>query len=174
MARIARGERTALRALYDEFAGRAMAIAGRVLGSPAEAEDVVQEVFLEIWRRAPELEKERGAPGAWITALARSRAVERLRAKRRPDRETPAPGNALRAEPDAPVPSAERRQERDRVRTALKTLPEEQQRAIELAYFHGLTQTEIAERVGEPLGTIGTRIRLAMEKLAAMLPVTQS
>ena len=174
IARIVRGERTALRALYDEFAGRAMAIAGRVLGSPAEAEDVVQETFLEIWRRAPEYEKERGAPGAWLTALARGRAVERLRAKRRSDKATLAPGNEPRAESDAPALSAERRQERDRVRTALKTLPEEQRRAIELAYFHGLTQTEIAEKVGEPLGAIKTRIRLAMDKLAAMLAETQA
>lgn len=169
IARIVRGDRAALRALYDEVAGRAMAIATGVLGSAAEAEEVVRETFLEIWRRAPEYEKERGPPTAWITALARSRAIERLRAKQPSDRATRDP--AVR--PDALPPSADRRQERDRVRTALRTLPEEQRRAIELAYFHGLTQTEIAQTAGEPEAAIQTRIRLAMEKLAAMLPESQ-
>lgn len=173
IARIARGERAALRALYDEFAGRAMAIAGRVLGSKAEAEEVVQETFLEIWRRAPEYEKERGAPGAWIAALARSRAIDRLRSRRLSHRATQEPDSAPRPEPDAPALSAQRRQERDRVRTALQTLPEAQRRAIELAYLQGLTQAEIAEKLGEPLETIKTRIRMAMEQLAAMLPETQ-
>jgi RNA polymerase sigma-70 factor (ECF subfamily) len=174
ISRIVRGERGALRALYDEYAGRAMTIAGRVLGSTAEAEELVQETFLEIWRRAPEYEKERGAPGAWIAALARSRAIDRLRARRRSDRATQALGSEPQPEPDLPALSAQRRQERDRVRTALHTLPEAQRRAIELAYFSGLTQAEIADKLGEPLGTIKTRIRTAMEKLAAMLPETQS
>ena len=174
IARIVRGERAALRALYDGFAGRAMAIAVRVLGSTAEAEEVVQETFLEVWRRAPEYEKERGAPGAWVTALARTRAIDRLRARRRSDKATQVPGSEPRPDPDPPALSADRRQERDRVRAALNTLPEEQRRAIELAYFHGLTQSESAEKVGEPLETIKTRIRLAMDKLAAMLPEMQS
>jgi len=173
IAGIVRGERAALRALYDEFAGRTLAIASRVLGSAAEAEEVVQETFLEIWRRAPEYEKERGAPGAWITALARSRAIDRLRARQRSERATQALAGEPRAPADAPALSAERWQERERVRTALKTLPDEQRRAIELAYFQGLTQAEISTIEREPLGTIKTRIRLAMDKLAAMLPEMQ-
>jgi RNA polymerase sigma-70 factor (ECF subfamily) len=173
IARVVRGERAALRALYDEFAGRAMAIAGRVLGSAAEAEEVMQETFLEIWRRASEYQKERGAPGAWIAALARSRAIDRLRARRRSDRAALLLGSEPKTEPAAPSQAVEHGQERDRVRAALQALPDAQRRAIELAYFSGLTQTEIARALDQPLGTIKTRIRMAMEKLAALLPEMQ-
>lgn len=173
IARIVRGDRAALRALYDDCAGRAMALAARVLGSATEAEDVLQETFLDIWRRAPDYEKERGAPGPWVAALARSRAIERRRARQRTGGATQAPASEAQRQSEPPALSADRWQERERVRTALKTLPDEQRRAIELAYFSGLTQTETAEKLGQPPGTIKTDLHLAMEKLAAMLVETQ-
>ena len=170
IAGIARGERGALRSAYDSFAGRAMAIALRILGSTEEAEEVVQDTFVEIWRRAAEYRPERGTPGSWIAAMARSRAIDRLRERTRAENTM----RRLAAEPPQdpePPPSeaAARRQERTRVRTALAVLPAEQRRTVELAYFGGLTQSEIARATGEALGTVKTRIRLGMEKLAEAL-----
>jgi RNA polymerase sigma-70 factor (ECF subfamily) len=170
IARIARGERGALRSAYDSFSGRAMAIALRILGSSEEAEEVVQDTFVEIWRRAADYRPERGTPAAWIASMARSRAIDRLRERTRAANTI----RTLAAEPPRdpeppPSESAARRQERSRVRAALSLLPPEQRRAVELAYFDGLTQSEIARATGVALGTVKTRMRLGMEKLAAAL-----
>jgi RNA polymerase sigma-70 factor (ECF subfamily) len=158
-----------LRALYEACSGRVMAVALHLLRDRAEAEDVVQETFLELWRRAPTFDPARGTREAFAVLIARSRALDRLRAR----------GSALRAvesatadppvPPPSPVELSEARQRGARVRSALGALPAAQREAIELAYFRGLTQTEIAARTGEPLGTVKTRLRLAMEKLAAQL-----
>ena len=147
-----------------------MAIALRVLKDRTEAEDVVQETFLEIWKRAAEFDANRGGADAWIVTIARSRAIDRLRSRDSAARAatasaTPAP--LPRAAP--PLELAEERQNRERIAAALATLPSEQRAAIELAYFEGLTQREISERTGDPLGTVKTRVRLAIEKLAAIL-----
>jgi len=167
---IARGDPGALRSLYEAVAGRAMAIAMRVLGSAEEAEEVLQDTFVEIWRRASEYRAERGAPAAWVAAMVRSRAIDRLRQRGRADKAVRAMASEPQRDPDPlPSESAARRQERGRVRAALAALPAEQQRVIELAYFEGLTQSEIARATGDPLGTVKTRIRLAMEKLADSL-----
>lgn len=170
IGRIARGDSGALRSFYDAFSGRAMAIAVRILGSAADAEEIVQDTFLEIWRRAPDYSVERGAPGAWVATMARSRAIDRLRERGRADKTARAVAREAGNDP-APPPSesAARREERTRIRTALDALPAEQRRTIELAYFEGLTQSEIAQLTGDPLGTVKTRIRLAMEKLSGAL-----
>jgi RNA polymerase sigma-70 factor, ECF subfamily len=158
-----------LRALYDACSGRVMAVALHLLRDRAEAEDVVQETFLELWRRAPTFDPSRGTREAFAVLIARSRALDRLRAR----------GSALRAAegvasdppvpPPSPVETTEARQRSVRVRSALAALSAPQREAVELAYFRGLTQAEIAARTGEPLGTVKTRLRLAMEKLAAQL-----
>ncbi len=170
IARIARGERGALRSAYDAFAGRAMAIALRILRSTEEAEEVVQDTFVEIWRRAAEYRPERGTPGAWIAAIARSRAIDRLRERTRSENTLRSLASEPPRDPDPPPSeSAARRQERSRVRAALAALPAEQRQTVELAYFGGLTQSEIARATGEALGTVKTRIRLGMAKLADAL-----
>jgi RNA polymerase sigma-70 factor (ECF subfamily) len=170
ISRIARGDVGALQSAYDAFAGRALAIALRILRSTGEAEEVVQETFVEIWRRAPEYRRERGTPGVWIAAIARSRAIDRLRERTRDENTIRALAAQPPREPDPPpFESAARRQERMRVRAALAALPPEQRRTVELAYFEGLTQREIARATGEALGTVKTRIRLGMEKLADSL-----
>jgi RNA polymerase sigma-70 factor, ECF subfamily len=170
IARIARGDRGALRSAYDAFAGRAMAIALRILRSAEEAEEVVQDTFVEIWRRAPDYRPERGTPGAWIAAIARSRAIDRLRDRARAEKTILTLASEPPREPEPPPSeSADRRQERTRVRAALDALPAEQRRTVELAYFGGLTQSEIARATGDALGTVKTRIRLGMEKLADAL-----
>jgi RNA polymerase sigma-70 factor (ECF subfamily) len=170
LGRIAGGDSNALRQLYGRVSDRAMAIALRLLKDRAEAEDVVQDTFLEVWKRAGQYEPARGGAAAWIVTIARSRAIDRLRAHGRSARA--AQGTATEppppASPDGPELAAQRR-DRERVLGAMSTLPPEQRHVIELAYFDGLSQTEIASRLKEPLGTVKTRVRLAMAKLADLL-----
>jgi RNA polymerase sigma-70 factor, ECF subfamily len=158
-----------LRSLYQACSGRVLGVALHLLRDRDEAEDILQETFLEIWRRPERYDPTRGTREAWVVLIARSRALDRLRAR----------GNALRLveraaddptpEPLVPFELLEGQERGSRVARALSTLPAPQREAIELAFFAGLTQAEIAARLGEPLGTIKTRIRLGMEKLASEL-----
>jgi RNA polymerase sigma-70 factor, ECF subfamily len=164
---IAGGDARALRNAYDAYAGRVLALALRIVRSRAEAEDVVQDTFLEVWRRAEEYDPMRGEFSAWITSMARSRCIDRVRRAR---------VRARYAETDTPVepaagPDERAASQRDgaRVRELLTSLPTEQRAALELAFFDGLTQQQIAERTGAPLGTVKTRLRLALEKLSPQL-----
>jgi RNA polymerase sigma-70 factor (ECF subfamily) len=166
---VAAGDSRALRSLYDRHAPAALALAFRILRAKSEAEEVVQEAFVEVWRRAAAFDPRRGTASSFVLNVCRSRALDRLRARGSAERAAAA---SAREEPEpAPLPieSAVQRQDRERVRQALAALPAEQRAAIELAYFAGLTQREIAERLGEPLGTVKTRVRLALEKLSAIL-----
>ncbi len=172
LERVAQGDVTALRVLYDEHAPRAMAIATRVLRSLQDAEDVVQETFLDLWRRAAQFDPQRGGAVAWVVTIARSRAIDRLRALGTAGRaveEATDGGELVPAAFPAPHLETERRRDRDRVGRALEALPAEQRRTIELAYFEGLSQTEIASRTGSPLGTVKMRVKLAIAKLTALL-----
>jgi len=164
--RLTRGDHNALGEFYDLFAGLVNGLAIRILRDRAEAEDVVQEVFVQVWRQADRFDPARGSPESWLCTIARSRALDRLRrrASRREEPEGPAPGGV-----DAP-----RTEEALAVRKALETLSPEQRRALELAYYEGLTHSEIAARLGEPLGTIKTRIRTAMIRLRDVLGPTPS
>jgi RNA polymerase sigma-70 factor (ECF subfamily) len=174
LRRIAQGEGDAVAELYDRHARSIYSLALRILHEPAEAEDVVQEVFSQAWRQASSYNPSRGAVAAWLLTLARSRAIDRLRARRaRPHgpSDERAAGNILDAGPlvDAQVLSAE---QIDRLRAALDELPVLQRAAIELAYFEGFTHAKIAERLEQPLGTVKTRIRLALIKLRDVLAGT--
>jgi len=169
LARAAGGDGTALAALYDRHARGVYSIALRVVGDEADAEDVVQEVFAQVWRQAGRYDQRRGTVAAWLLTMARTRAIDRLRARRaRPD-SSPASADdvwATRAAPAAdPADALTAEHDARRVRDALHELPMLQRLAIELAYFEGLTQSQIAERLGEPLGTVKTRIRLGLLKL---------
>jgi RNA polymerase sigma-70 factor (ECF subfamily) len=172
--RMARGDGDAVAELYDRHARPIYSLALRILGDAGEAEDVVQEVFSQAWRQAARYSASRGAVAAWLLTLTRSRAIDRLRAKRaRPagvgDERTV--GQVVDAGPpaDSQVLSSE---QVSRVRAALDELPLLQRAAIELAYFEGLTHAEIAARLEQPLGTVKTRIRLAMTKLRDVLAGT--
>jgi len=174
LARIARGDREALGELYDRHARAVYSLALRILQDTADAEDTVQEVFSQAWNQASRYDASRGAVAAWLLTVARSRAIDRLRARRaRP--EHAADDRAvnrvvdLGVPPDLQVLSAE---QIARVRAALEGLPLLQRVAIELAYYEGLTHAEIADRLEQPLGTVKTRIRLALMKLRETLAGT--
>lgn len=172
LERIARGDQAALKSLYERCSGRAYAIALRILRWKAEAEEVLQETFLHVWNRAREYDGTRGGPEAWIVTIARSRAIDRLRSSGVAARAVESQRSELAGPPVSgplPLEAAEARQNREHVEGALKELPPEQRAVVELAYFEGLTQREIAERTGDPLGTVKTRVRLALTKLASLL-----
>jgi len=174
LARMARGEGDAVAELYDRHARPIYSLALRILGDATEAEDIVQEVFSQAWKQAARYSASRGAVAAWLMTLARSRAIDRLRAKRaRPGdaSDERVAGQLVDAGPpaDSLVLSSE---QVARVRAALDELPLLQRAAIELAYYEGLTHAEIADRLEQPLGTVKTRIRLAMLKLRDVLAGT--
>ncbi|HEY0081893.1 MAG TPA: sigma-70 family RNA polymerase sigma factor [Pyrinomonadaceae bacterium] len=166
---IARGDESALGALYDRYNSILLGLLLRILHSRVEAEDVLQEVFLQIWQRAANFDETRGRAFTWMVTLARSRAIDRLRSLQSRQR---ADDTALRDAPEATGDASEdayHAEQRDIVRAALAEIPEEQRRALLLAYFEGMTQTEIAERLGQPLGTVKTRMRSGMSKLRDLL-----
>jgi RNA polymerase sigma-70 factor (ECF subfamily) len=168
--RVAAHDRAALRALYDALGGHALAIARRVLGSHGDAEEVVQDTFVEIWRRAATFDRRRGTGRAWALSIARYRAIDRVReraaASRLIDRVS-AVGDA--AEPPSPIAEVSERELRARVTAALAALSADERGALELAYYEGLSHSEISRRLAAPLGTIKTRLRAAMAKLSSLL-----
>jgi RNA polymerase sigma-70 factor (ECF subfamily) len=166
--RLARGEAEALAALYDRHARAVYSLALRILGEPREAEEVVQDVFTQAWTQAGRYDRGRGAVAAWLLMMARSRAIDRLRTRRSQPATAQDPeltfGMLADAGegPERTTLSAERAA---RLRAALDGLPLVQRVPIELAFYEGLTHTEVAERLEVPLGTIKTRIRLGLLRL---------
>ena len=152
------GDTNAMTLLYDRYSSIVYAVALRVLGDTGGAEDVLQEVFLQLWRNPGAFDSSRGNLGAWLVVIARNRAIDGLR-KRRP--ETDIADVAVSVEPDM-AGDAERARAMEKVRAALGTMPAAQRSALEMAYFEGLTHIEIAAKTREPLGTIKTRIRTGL------------
>jgi RNA polymerase sigma-70 factor (ECF subfamily) len=171
--RCARGDAGALRLFYDRLAPRALALASRIVGVAGDAEEVVQEAFLQVWRRARrarEYDPSRGEPDAWLVTIVRSRAVDRLRSRASAERTLQASANEPPVKASvSPLEDAERRAERERVSNALGGLPAEQRACLELAYYEGLSHSQIATRTGIPLGTVKTRLKLAVDKLGTLL-----
>ncbi len=172
LARVAGRDAGAFAELYDRFAPVLAGVAGRILYDVRDVEDVLQDIFMQVWERAAVYEPALGSPLAWLVTLTRNRCLDRLRALQRRSRaleqfteNSPAPA----ASPEAADAAALLAEDGLRVRAALAQLPAEQVQAIELAFFGGLTQTEIAGRLGEPLGTIKARIRRGLLKLRELL-----
>lgn len=167
VGRIAARDAAAFAAFYDRQASRALGLLLRMLGDRPEAEDVLQEVFLQVWQQADRFRPQRSSPRGWVLLLARSRALDRLRsrqARRRREERTAADRGDDRSEA-AGTERLEAEERAERLGSALEGLPGEQRRAIELAFFEGLTQSEIAARVGAPLPTVKSRVLLGMNKL---------
>jgi RNA polymerase sigma-70 factor (ECF subfamily) len=159
---IAQGDRKALAALYSRFAASLMAVGQRILGERREAEDLLHDVFLEVWRQAGQFDPARGSVRGWLLMRMRSRALDRRKSagfsrvvSLDEEREAHA------GEPDALAP------DRSAVRRALAELPEEQRVVLELGYFEGLSSTEIAARISVPVGTVKSRVAAALAKLRA-------
>ncbi|HEV2148639.1 MAG TPA: sigma-70 family RNA polymerase sigma factor [Longimicrobiaceae bacterium] len=171
---MAAGDEAALAALYDRWSTLVHSVAAQAVADPDDAAEVVGEVFWQAWRQAGRYQEGRGAVSTWLAMIARSRALDRVRARRRVrETESPAAPGALlavAAEGD-PLQGAESAERRDLLAQALGALPSDQRESMELAYFRGMSQSEIAAHTGQPLGTIKTRVRLAARKLRDRLAV---
>jgi RNA polymerase sigma-70 factor, ECF subfamily len=155
------GDQNAMAALYDRYSSVVYSVALRVLGDTGAAEDVQQDVFLQLWRNPGAFDASRGNLGAWLAVITRNRAIDRLR-KRRPENDLE--DVVLSVVPDM-AGDADRSRIAEKVRGLLGTMSPPQRAALEMAYYEGLTHTEIAAKTGEPLGTIKTRIRAGLTAL---------
>jgi RNA polymerase sigma-70 factor (ECF subfamily) len=171
---VAQGNVSAFEELYDRHSSTVYGILLRILANPEDAQEVLQETFVKAWTSAAMFDAVRGSEVAWLISIARSRGIDRLRARRtRVDREDEA-GRELSiftsfVENATSADDAIQAEEREAVRGALAELPEAQRIALELAYFEGLSQSEIAARLSQPLGTIKTRMQLGMKKMRERL-----
>lgn len=173
LVRVADTDRAAFAELYDMLSPRAFGLIVRVLVDRAQAEEVLQEVFLEIWQSAGRFAPNKGQGRSWVLTIAHRRAVDRVRASQASsDRDVRAGLRDLHSQPEAVDDQAELRVEGRRVHHALAALPEAQREALTLAYFGGYSQSEIAALVGAPLGTVKTRIRDGLSRLREQLGVT--
>jgi RNA polymerase sigma-70 factor (ECF subfamily) len=159
------GDQAAMGALYDRYSSIVYAVALRVLQDTGAAEDVLQEIFMQLWRNPGAFDASRGNMAAWLAVIARHRAIDSLR-RRRPENDIA--DVVVSVEPDL-ASDADRSRAMDKVRGALEAMPPPQRSALEMAYFEGLTHVEIAEKTGEPLGTIKTRIRAGLVSLRKVL-----
>ncbi len=172
IARLRDGESWAMSVLYDRYARLVFSLALKILNDRGAAEETVQEVFVKVWRRSREFDARRGKFSSWLTGIAHNHAIDELRRRRVRPAASEDNDDAMETVVDegpAPLDLALQSLERRRIIDALREIPKDQRRAIELAYFEGLTQQEIATQLGEPLGTVKTRMRLGMQKLRALL-----
>ena len=172
LGRVARGDETAFSDLYDQMAPRVLGLVKRLLVDHAQSEEVTQEIFLEIWQSASRYEAQRGGASTWILTMAHRRAVDRIRSSQAGrDRDTKIGIRDLAVEYDNVSETVETRIEHERVEKAMSRLTELQRQAISLAYYGGLSHSEVAERLHIPLGTVKTRLRDGMIRLRDELGV---
>ena len=155
------GNEEAMAALFDRYSKVVYSVALRVLRDPASAEDVLQEIFMQIWRSPGGFTAARGSLGGWLAVVSRNRSIDTLRRRRRSD----STDDVILASPCNLAEEAERNVMIERARSAMVSLPAEQRKTLEMAFFDGLTHSEIAEMTGDPLGTVKTRIRSALLSL---------
>jgi RNA polymerase sigma-70 factor (ECF subfamily) len=166
---IAARDEAALAQLYDRYRVILFGLLMRILNNREEAEDVLQEVFLQVWRKADDFDENRGRPFTWLVTLARSRGIDRLRTLAARERVAEAGAKEVVEAISDAATDAFMSEQRGLVNKALAQLPDEQKRPLMLAYFDGLTQSEIATRLGAPLGTVKTRMRTGMMNLRELL-----
>lgn len=177
VARIAEGDELALRSIYDALAGRVLGLAHQILRDHAIAEEAVVDVFAQVWRQAGRYESIKGSVTTWVCTLARTRAIDLRRSRaRHSSREASIDAGefeSFRDDAESPFTSAVTGDHAERVRRALEMLPREQRRAVEAAFFGGLSHTEIAAAFGQPLGTVKTRIRSGLCALRSALAAVE-
>jgi RNA polymerase sigma-70 factor, ECF subfamily len=161
LASVQRGDEGAMASLFDRYSKIVYSVALRVLRDPASAEDVLQEVFMQIWRNPNSFVATRGSLGGWLAVVARNRSIDALRRKRPSE---PVEDMALASNYNL-ADEAERNSLMEKARGVIRLLPMEQRKTLEMAFFDGLTHSEIAEMTGDPLGTVKTRIRSALTSL---------
>lgn len=167
---IATQNREAFSQFYDRYSCLVYSLALRMLRAQSDAEDLLQEVFMQVWRQAANYNRDRGTPEAWLINIARSRAIDKLRSIRRMEKSFVLTDDPAKAESGDNVElSASASESKLTMNSALAHLPEAQRRVLELAYFDGLSQTEIADKLKEPLGTVKTRMRTGLQRLRDML-----
>jgi len=170
LTRLQAGDRRALEELYDRYTPLLYALALRILRSAADAEDVVQEVWVQVWKRLATYDPRRGSLAAWLVTVARTRALDKYRSlSSRTKAESKVDPDPV-APPVDPSTSAAHRQLSEKVRGALGQLAPQQRQVLEVAYFDGLSQSEIAERLNAPLGTVKSWTRQALMRLRELLP----
>jgi RNA polymerase sigma-70 factor (ECF subfamily) len=173
LMRIGRGDELALAALYDRFARPIYSMVYRITHNERDAEEIVQDVFLTVWRTASTFDPKRASAFTWLTTVARNKAIDRIRAAQR--RIPPPPSEEVASVRESvdlsanPADEVSQADQSEALGSIVRTLPTNQRQAIELAFFEGLTHPEIAERLGETIGTVKSRIRLGMEKLRQKL-----
>lgn len=158
LTRIGQGDENAMESIFRRYSGPVYSVALRVLHDTGQAEDVLQEVFLQLWRNPTAFVQNRGSLGAWLVVVARNRSIDLLRRRKPSD----SVDDVVLASSVNVADEAERNVMMEKVHRALVALPSEQRKSLELAYFEGLSHTEIASRTGDPLGTVKTRIRQAL------------
>ena len=172
LSKISDQDRDALAALYERYGRRVFAIAVRMLNDPIGSEEVTQDVFMSVWRRGASYTSKKGKFTTWLFSIAHNRTIDELRKRRRDrSRENDDIDDHLNIKSGdiSPADAAVAQSEYAKISAAMKKLPEEQQLVVDLSYFKGLTQTEIATKTGQPLGTVKTRMRLALKKLRTAL-----
>ena len=165
--RIVAKDETALAALYDRYGGMLSSVLNRILRDKQAAEEILQDIFFQLWRTAAQFDRSRGSLPGWLMVIGRNRAISLLR-RRNPSRGEELLENTVTL-PTNLESTVAQEQLLGRVKGALEGLPKEQRAAVELAYFEGMTHSEIARRTGDPLGTVKTRLRSAMETLKRKL-----
>ena len=166
LALVRKGDERAMASLFDRYSKVVYSVALRVLRDPAAAEDVLQEIFMQVWRNPDSFTSTRGSLGGWLAVVARNRAIDTLRRKRPTD----SVDDVVLASSTNIAAEAERNSLMERARSVIVTLPAEQRKTLEMAFFDGLTHAEIAELTGDPLGTVKTRIRSALLTLRKAFP----
>jgi RNA polymerase sigma-70 factor (ECF subfamily) len=170
LSAVAAGDREAYRELHRRYASILLGLLDRILGDRGEAEETLQEVFLQIWKKAAQFDRERGRALPWLATIARNRALDRKKILESRRRLTPTNDRLEPVEPpDDPAERADFAEEARRLRAALAAISEAQRRVLTLAYFDGLSQSEIADRLGAPLGTVKSHARIGLAKLRELL-----
>ena len=158
LALVQSGDEQAMASIFDRYSKVVYSVALRVLRDPAAAEDILQEIFMQIWRNPDSFTAARGSLGGWLAVVSRNRSIDTLRRKRPTD----SVDDVILASPYNLANEAERNSLMERARSVIVKLPSEQRKTLEMAFFDGLTHSEIAEMTGDPLGTVKTRIRSAL------------